>query len=32
VFLIILGGSLDALLDVVVGVGFLVTVVEQQVV
>ena len=31
-FLVILGGSLDVLLDIVVGVCFLVTVVEQQVV
>jgi len=32
VFLVILGGSLDVFLDIVVGVGFLVAVVEQQVV
>jgi len=32
VFLVILGGSLDVLLDILVGVSFLVTVVEQQVV
>jgi len=32
VFFVILGGSLDVLLDIVVGVCFLVTVVEQQVV